>query len=159
MTGTLIGIARKPARRAPMEMLTSAKIWLEEGLEGDHSSRKYPKRQITILSKEDWETAIAAAGVSRFAWTARRANLLVEGVVLPRSRGSILRVGPVMVEITNQTIPCSRMDEAFPGLRKALHPEWRGGVTCKVIEGGDIHIGDLVEVVVALPERKVYLPG
>jgi len=27
MTGTLIGIVRKPARHAPMESLTSVKIW------------------------------------------------------------------------------------------------------------------------------------
>lgn len=68
-------------------------------------------------------------------------------------------IGLVMLEIANQTVPCSRIDEACPGLRKALHPEWRGGVTCKVLKGGEIHIGDPVEVVVALPERKVYLPG
>lgn len=159
MTGKLIGIARKPAHRAPMEILSSAKIWLEEGLEGDHSSRKYPKRQITVLAKEDWEKAIAVAGAGDLLWATRRANLFIEGVALPRSRGSVLRVGPVMLEVTGQTVPCSRMDEAFPGLRKALHPEWRGGVTCKVIESSEIHIGDPVAVVVALPERKVYLPG
>jgi MOSC domain-containing protein YiiM len=33
------------------------------------------------------------------------------------------------------------MDEASQGLRKALRPNWRGGVTCKVIEGSTIAVG------------------
>jgi len=45
------------------------------------------------------------------------------------------------------------------GLRKALHPEWRGGVTCKVLEGGRVAIGDEVAIVQSPPERQIKLPG
>jgi MOSC domain-containing protein YiiM len=91
-------------------------------------------------------------------WTTRRANLLVEGVRLPRARGGILQIGPVKLEVTNQTVPCSRMDEAFGGLMKALYPEWRGGVTCAVLEGGDVALGDAVDVLVSPPEIVPRLP-
>ena len=51
----------------------------------------------------------------------------------------------MLLEVTYPTTPCARMDEARAGLR-ALHPEWRGGVTCKVLEGGRVAIGDNVTV-------------
>ncbi|MEI9900405.1 MAG: MOSC domain-containing protein [Hyphomicrobium sp.] len=118
---------------------------------------------VTILAREDWEAALselAASGtpVGDLDWTARRANLLVEGVRLPRAIGATLRIGPVLLEVTYPTTPCARMDEARDGLRKALHPEWRGGVTCLVLEGGHIAIGDGVDIIHAPPERQRKLP-
>ncbi len=89
----------------------------------------------------------------------RRANLLVEAVDLPRAKGGLIAIGDVQLEITNQTVPCGRMDEAHPGLLKALHPEWRGGVTCRVLQAGDVRIGDLVEILHAPPEHRIKLPG
>jgi MOSC domain-containing protein YiiM len=77
---------------------------------------------------------------------------------LPRARGGILRIGDVKLEVTYPTQPCRRMDEAFAGLLKALHPDWRGGVTCQVLEGGRVTVGDEVEVLVSPPEREMRLP-
>ncbi|HEY8246260.1 MAG TPA: hypothetical protein VIG38_03130 [Hyphomicrobium sp.] len=61
--------------------------------------------------------------------------------------------------MTYPTTPCARMDEAQAGLRKALYPEWCGGVTCKVLEGGRVSVGDDVAIVQSPPERKIRLPG
>ena len=60
--------------------------------------------------------------------------------------------------MTAQTYPCARMEEARAGLLKALAKEWRGGVTCRVLEGGRIAIGDPVEVLVRPPEVQTRLP-
>ena len=84
----------------------------------------------------------------------RRANLLVEGVELPRAKGGILRIGAVRLEVTGQTYPCVRMEEARPGLLKALAKDWRGGVTCRVLSGGQIALGDAVEVLVRPPRGR-----
>ena len=161
MTGRLIGIARRNARRAPMETLAAGRISVETGLEGDARGPKYPARRITVLAREDWEAALGdlPADAADLPWTTRRANLLVEDVRLPRAKGGVLRIGPVVLEITQETNPCARMEEAFPGLLKALHPEWRGGVCCAVREGGPIALGDAVEVLVAPEERTRVLPG
>jgi MOSC domain-containing protein YiiM len=161
--GRLIGIARRNAVRAPMQEIDAGLISVEGGLEGDHKGPKFPRRRITVLAREAWEQALGELTSAdeqpvRLSWTTRRANLLVEGIRLPRARGAILRIGPVKLEVTYPTQPCSRMDEAFPGLLKALHPDWRGGVTCQVLEGGAVKIGDDVEVLLAPPEKIVRLP-
>ncbi|KAB2940649.1 MAG: MOSC domain-containing protein [Hyphomicrobium sp.] len=163
MSGRLIGIARREARRAQMQTVDSVEISVETGVSGDHKGAKFKRRAVTILAREDWEAALADLGANGEAvalnWTARRANLLVEGVRLPRAIGATLRIGPVLLEVTYPTTPCARMDEAHAGLRKVLHPEWRGGVTCKVLEGGRISIGDDVTAVHSPPERQIRLPG
>jgi MOSC domain-containing protein YiiM len=159
----LIGIARRDARRAPMEELDAGSISRERGLEGDVKGAKFPRRQITILAEEDWLAAIGEltdlAGAVPLPWTARRANLLVRGVELPRAKGSLIAVGAVELEVTGQTVPCARMDEAHAGLRRALHPAWRGGVTCRVTKSGDIRVGDPVHVLFAAEQRHINLPG
>ena len=156
--GQLVGIARRAARLVPMQEVASASITPTAGLEGDHKGIKFPKRQITILSVEAWRMAVQDAGEPDLPWTARRANLLVEGIHLPRAAGGVIRVGEVMLEVTSQTVPCRRMDDALPGLRKALHPDWRGGVTCRVRKGGLIKLRDAVEVLVSPPQRVIRLP-
>ena len=162
--GRLIGIARRSAPRAPMETLEAGTVSIERGLEGDHKGPKFPTRAITILAREDWEAAVAdltdLAGPVRLAWTVRRANLLVEGLRLPRSRGSILRVGAVELMVTAETSPCRRMEEAHRGLLKALSPDWRGGVTCRVIDRRGGRGGAGVAIVKAVEERnpRVTLP-
>lgn len=166
MSGRLIGIARRDARRAPMEEVSSVSISVDAGLEGDHKGRKFPQRQVTVMALESWQAALAdlaelaeLAAKAALPWTARRANLLVENVALPRAKGGLIRIGPVQLEVTNQTVPCRRMDEAQQGLLKALHPEWRGGVTCRVVDGGEVRIGDAVEVLLSPPEHRIHLPG
>ena len=159
----LIGIARRPRPRAPMEVVDTVDVLAGGGLEGDHKGLKFPRRSLTLLAREDWEVALTAltdlAGPVPLPWTARRANLLVEGVRLPRSKGAILALGPLRLEVTAETYPCRRMEDVHQGLLKALAPDWRGGVTCRVVEGGRIAIGDEVVIVSSPPERRPKLPG
>jgi MOSC domain-containing protein YiiM len=158
--GRLIGIARRDQRRASMQEIAVGTITIAAGLEGDYKGSKYPYRQITVLAREAWEGALAELGAPDLPWTARRANLLVAGVALPRARGGILRIGPVLLEVTGQTYPCARMDEVHQGLLKVLGKTWRGGVTCRVLEGGPIAVGDTVEVPLSPPpEPNPRLPG
>ena len=112
-----------------------------------------------MLTREAWRAAAVEIGDPGLPWTVRRANLLVEGVELPRAKGAILRVGAVQLEVTAQTYPCIRMEEARAGLLKALAMDWRGGVTCRVLSGWQVGLGDAVEVLVRPREVAPRLPG
>lgn len=43
------------------------------------------------------------------------------------------------------------MEKTKPGLKKTLTPDWRGGPFCRVISGGEIAVGDSVELI---PQRQ-----
>ncbi len=156
--GKLIGIAKRAVSRAPMEKLEDAQISTEQGLDSDCKGSKFPERQITILAIEDWQTALEILGGIDLDWSVRRANLLVRDIKLPRGRGSTISIGEVIVEVRDQTSPCQQMENAQPGLRKALAGDWRGGVCCRVIHGGTINIGDDVKTILDVPEKIIRLP-
>ena len=141
--GKLIGIARAVKVRGPLEELSEVKVTEDGGLELDR--RGHVKgAQVTILAKEAWEAACAETG-EPLPWITRRANLYVEGIELPRKAGARLRIGDVVLEVKQETDPCSRMEAARPGLRAALEPDWRGGVRCDVLVGGILTPGVSVE--------------
>ncbi|MGI9385679.1 MAG: MOSC domain-containing protein [Methyloligellaceae bacterium] len=150
--GRLVGIARKAKKRAPMEELEQVRITSEGGLDGDFRG-SVRNRAVTVLARESWTAALAdLAPAMDLPWTLRRANLLVEGIALPQLVCARLQIGPVLLEIMDETWPCARMEEQHPGLRKALIPDWRGGVVCRVLEGGEVTLGDDVEI---LPSPEV----
>lgn len=161
--GHLIGIARRPRPRAPMELIDRVSIASGGGLDGDHKGLKFPRRGVTLLALEAWRAALDdltdLAGPVPQPWTTRRANLLVEGIALPAVRGAMIRVGSVLLEVTAETYPCRRMEEANAGLLRALAKDARGGVTCRVLEGGHVRCGDVVDVLSCPTAHRPRLPG
>ena len=148
--GTLIGIARHARPKAPMEVIEHVRVTPETGIAGDFRGAmkgKPYKRQVTLIERGDWDAAMAEVGHS-IGWQERRANLLVDGIDLPQTKGVRLRIGAeVILEITRETDPCERMEALAGGLRAALTPDWRGGACAMVITGGDIAIGDRIEII------------
>ena len=140
--GKLLGIAIKEAKRAPMILKEEAIVSTEKGIEGDYRG-KPGNRQVTVVSQGSWDNVCKDLNQT-LPWIARRANLLVDGIILEKSTGSFLHIGKLVLEITGETEPCHRMDEFFQGLQEVLKPEWRGGVTCKVVNSGNIKIDDTV---------------
>lgn len=140
--GRLRGIATRPAKREAMITHTVSVIRAHAGVDGDFGRRR-GRAQVTVLSEEAWRAAGDQVGAV-LPWTMRRANLLVAGIPLAPLAGSRLVIGDVVLEVTGETDPCRRMDEAHAGLRKALTPDARGGVRCRVLAGGKIAAGDAV---------------
>jgi MOSC domain-containing protein YiiM len=140
--GKIAGLAMRPAKRAPMCELVTAHVARATGVANDFRGRP-GKRQVTILCRAAWTDACAEIG-KQLPWTTRRANLLIEGLDLRNTTGWDLRIGSVLLTITGETTPCSRMDEACPGLKDALVSSWRGGVTAFVARAGQISLADEV---------------
>lgn len=128
-----------------MEEVQSATVSVESGISGDYRG-EMKGRQVTILASQDWQAACAEIGTD-LPWTTRRANLLVDDVILPHAAGARIKIGDCVLEVTGETDPCERMDEQHDGLRQALVPSWRGGCTCDVVSGGEIQVGDSAEII------------
>lgn len=135
----LLGIAIKPERKGAMCLHEEAVLDPQQGLHGDCRG-KPGKRQLTLMSLSDWQVACDELGVT-LPWQTRRANLLVDQLPLYQATGRRIRLGEALLEITGETDPCERMEQAQAGLFQALLPDWRGGVTCRVLNGGVIRVG------------------
>jgi MOSC domain-containing protein YiiM len=100
-------------------------------------------RQVTIIAREPWDTMMRELGAAVDP-AARRANIMVSGVDLARSRGRVLRLGGVRVRIRGETRPCEQMDAALHGLRSAMETDWRGGAFGEMLDDGTLTVGDAV---------------
>jgi MOSC domain-containing protein YiiM len=139
MPGRLRAIYVKRFKGGPMDSRATATLVAGRGLVGNANQKG--RRQVILLAEEAWADATAELGVNLPPST-RRANLLVSGIDLEETRGRILEVGPARLRIWFECDPCNQMDDAHPGLRKALGPHWRGGACAEVLEGGEIRVGD-----------------
>lgn len=131
----------KRVRKGPMDVVSSVEAVAGRGLEGN--ANQGGKRQVILLSSEEWSAATAELGVDADP-SLRRANLLVSGIDLDGGRGRVLSVGGARVRIHTECKPCRAMDEAQPGLQDALREGWRGGACAEVLDGGTIAVGDPV---------------
>ena len=142
----LHGIAVKPAKKRVVRTLKTGFI-TSTGIEGNYSAKlrgaARSRRQVTVISLEQWDEAMRELGED-MPWYMRRANLCVMGHRFgPEDVGKMLLIGAdAILEITGETDPCKRMEEILPGLKEALTPSWRGGVTCRVCAVGAVSVGD-----------------
>ncbi len=140
--GRVEGLWTKRAHRGVMDARREAAFVAGKGIDGN--TCRSSTRQVTIISREQWKTMMDALG-GDVDPSARRANVMVSGVDLALTRGRVLRLGGVRVRIRGETRPCERMDEALPGLRTAMDPEWRGGAFGEMLDDGVLAVGDVVE--------------
>ncbi|MDR9768552.1 MOSC domain-containing protein [Shewanella baltica] len=142
----LLAIAYKTVKLGPMNEVLCANVTQLSGVEKDVFGRP-GKRQVTVLSKIQWQQACHSIEAD-LPWTTRRANLLVDDLVFSSADvGKHLQIGELRLEITGETDPCKKMEIAHVGLEAALTPDWRGGITCRVLNDAMIHLGDEITLV------------
>lgn len=139
--GVLDAIWVKRMKRGPMDGAAHAALVAGRGLVGN--VEQGGRRQVTLLEAEAWAAVIAEVGAA-LPPSARRANLLLRGVRLARTRGRVLRVGSCRLRVFTEVPPCRIMDDVHPGLQNAMRRDWRGGVAAEVVVGGGIAVGDAV---------------
>ena len=140
--GQLKAIWLKRMKGGPMDPVEQATIKANQGLVGN--ANQGGKRQVTLIEQEMWQAVMEQMN-SRLNPAARRANLMLSGIRLMDTRGRVLQIGDCRIRIYGETRPCEVMDEALPGLKKALDNDWGGGAFGEVLDDGEIAIGDEVK--------------
>lgn len=123
--------------------IASAECHAGKGIVGDRYYGEQPggKTQITFVSREVVTEMCAALGLAEIDFSVLRRNILISGVDLNTLIGHRFRIGSVVFEGVEECKPCYWMDEAVaPGANAFL--VGRGGLRCRILEGGTIACGD-----------------
>lgn len=138
----LRAIYLRPSARTPVREVQAAIAVAGVGLENDHAVGG--RRQITLLAIESWRAACAELGQDVDP-SVRRANLLVEGIDLGACIGKELSIGDVRIEVLGETRPCELLDDdGRVGLDASLRPQKRGGVFGRIVNGGQLRVGQTI---------------
>jgi MOSC domain-containing protein YiiM len=143
--GQLAWIGLRPSRRAPVLGKPSAILIAGHGIEGDHydTTRNGP-RQVTLIACEDLAAIAAFLGLNEIAPERVRRNLVTSGINLMALKDRRFRIGAALLEGSGECAPCGLMEQNLgPGGYNAVRGH--GGITARVVEGGEIRIGDGVE--------------
>ena len=109
-----------------------------QGLEGCAHANP-PKREVLFVSKEHLDSVNVEPGEIR-------ENLTVEGTDVEQwPIGQQVRVGEALFEVTMVCDPCQRMDALREGLRTEI--QGKRGMLARVVESGEVAVGDDVQLV------------
>jgi MOSC domain-containing protein YiiM len=143
--GEVTWIGLRAARLAPILSVRSAVMIAGRGIQGDHyDSRRDGPRQVTLIASEDLAAMAAFLGRADVAPELARRNLVTRGINLIALKDRCFRIGQAVLEWSGECAPCSRMEASLgPGGYNAMRG--RGGITARIVEGGEIRLGDPVE--------------
>lgn len=135
VAGLFVSPGRGSGRSEPRHRVLAIE---RQGLEGcAHGTA--PRREVLLVSKEHLDDLGIEPGAIRENVTVADAD------VQSWPLGQRVQVGGALLEITMVCDPCHRMDELRAGLCSLL--DGRRGMLAHVVEGGEIALGDAIELV------------
>jgi len=143
-SGTIDWIGIRHARRQPLQAVESVLVDENQGILDDHYSGANGKRHVTLIQAEHLDAVGKILGTKVSPMDVRR-NLVVSGLNLLALNNKQFKLGEeVVLEMTGQCHPCTRMEE---NLGKGAYNAMRGhgGITARVVKGGTLRIGDRLE--------------
>ena len=144
--GRVQWIGIRPQRMLEVQSVSQVNADPETGLEGDHFKKSSTgKRQVTLIQQEHLEVVARILGKSEIPPELLRRNIVVSGINLLALKHQQFQVGEVLLETTGICAPCSRMEENL-GVGGYNSMRGHGGITAKIIQGGQIKIGDVVRL-------------
>jgi MOSC domain-containing protein YiiM len=153
MTGTVEFVHVAAEAGEDPEQRESVEAVVGKGLRGDRyfddegtfsTDDEAKHRDVTLIEAEALEQAEADYDVA-FDPGVHRRNVTVRGVGLNRLVGERFRVGDAVLEGDELCEPCSYLERMLEnqGVQDAL--VHRGGLRCRIVESGEIAVGDGVE--------------
>jgi MOSC domain-containing protein YiiM len=133
----VLHLFRAPKKRLPMEEIGDVSVVTDAGFQGCAHARPGGKRQVLLVDSETLEAISLPPGIIR-------ENITTEGLnVNGLKTGEQLQIGDVRLEVSAVCTPCGQLEKLRPGLRKEI---WgRRGMLCRVVSGGILHRGDVIE--------------
>ena len=131
-------------RGSPMEALPEVEAVVDTGLRGDRyaqaQNRKSADYQLTLIELENIEAFARASALPLAPYESRR-NLVTVGVRLNELCGKRFSVGGVELEGLELCEPCGTFARRTHAQVVRFFVR-KGGLRCRIIRGGVIHIGD-----------------
>ena len=149
--GELLHVHIAAGASQPMRALAEARLIADVGIEGDryatrtgtYSVRHHADRQVTLIEFETLEALVRDHGIELAAHEHRR-NLTTRGVPLNHLVGRKFRVGECVLYGGRLNIPCQYLEDLLG--RKVFKPLLnRSGLNCRIVAGGIVRPGDVIE--------------
>ena len=149
--GTIQWIGVRPARREPLRVVQAAEIG-DQGLEGDRfNGPSGAPRMVTLIQQEHIEAMASILATDSIDPGLLRRNIVVSGINLAALKQNQFRIGNAVLFGTGNCAPCSRMEENLgPGGYNAMRGH--GGITARVVSGGQIRTGDPVSLLIPVAQ-------
>jgi MOSC domain-containing protein YiiM len=144
--GSVCWIGIRPRRHETLLELENVEAVTQKGLKGDHySGTTGSKRQVTLIQQEHVDTIASIMKIEKLSPKMLRRNLSIKGINLLALKDKKFWVGEALLEYTGACHPCSRMEEVLgKGGYNAVRGH--GGITARILNGGQISLGDVLRV-------------
>lgn len=144
--GIVTWLGVRPMRLASVTPVGALTLIPGQGVVGDHyTSVTNGARQVTLIQAEHLAAIASYLGRDRVAPELLRRNVLVSGINLAAPKGRRFQVGQAVLESSGECHPCSKMETLLgDGGYNAVRGH--GGITARVIEAGEVRLGDAIVV-------------
>jgi MOSC domain-containing protein YiiM len=150
-SGTVTHLHLCPRAYLPMQSQDQIVLIADRGIEGDrymletgfYSDKPEIGRQITLFEMETLEALKRDLDID-LAPAEHRRNVTTRGVPLNHLVGKRFKLGETLLEATRLSFPCKHLDEVtgkevFNGI---VH---RSGLNCRIVTGGVVRVGDVIQ--------------
>jgi len=144
--GTVEWLGVRTQKGIPITEKSSVNAVTDRGLEGDKAGlRAGGKRQVTLMQAEYMQVMKSLLPELDLTMADMRRNIAISGVNLNALKDCTIQLGQAKLEITGFCHPCSKLETQLGyGVYNAMRGH--GGLTAKVIQGGEIKLGDQLVV-------------
>ncbi len=139
--GRVEWIGLRPDRRADMRVVDAVTAVADQGLDGDRYSKLGGDRQVTLIQAEHLVAVASMLGTDVVAAASVRRNIVVSGVNLLALKDKTFELGDATLTYSGLCHPCSLMESTL-GLGGYNAMRGHGGITARVLKGGEIKLGD-----------------
>ncbi len=145
--GVVTWLSVRPARLVPIVECEAIALSPGHGVTGDHyASATQGARQVTVISAEHLTAIASYLGQDSVSPESLRRNVVVRGINLAALKGRRFRLGSALLESSGECHPCSKMERLL-GAGGYNAVRGHGGITARVLEGGEVRLGDAISAV------------